>query len=185
MSELMDEARKAAQIIYDSTKDHDCQFLTFRWTVDQFITTMMTDQLATAFSVYDRLSNEGHTQDNPYVYNDLDNSAYILTDWKDLDRNKEKAFCLTDQNHNYLFRLIEDEVFGKSQMFLYRWESPIELHQLKERNGGRYNDLRDKQYLASSFDVIMGNRPQDAPVNQVRYVESALFNLNTVWLEDE
>lgn len=185
MSELMDEARKAAQIIYDSEKDRECQFLTFRWTVDQFITTMITDQLATAFTVYDRLERGGYTEANKYEYNDLDNHAFILTDWQSLDRQREKAFCITDQNHNYLYRLIEDEAFGKSQMFLYRWETSSELQAMKKRNGGRYNDLRDREYLGASFDVILGKHPCDAPVDKAHYVEYALFNLNTIWWEDE
>ena len=180
MSDLMDSAKEAAGVIYASSTDRDCQFLALRWAVDNFVSTMMTDQLATAFSVYDRLSREGYNQSNPYVYNDLDNSAFIVEDWKDLDRVTEKAFCLTDQNHNYLFRLIADDVFNKSQMMLYRYEHQGELDKLKHNNGSRYNDLRDKEYLAASPDVIVG-RSIDAPTDKVHFVESALFNLNSVW----
>jgi hypothetical protein len=175
----MDTSKKAANLLYNAHTDDDCKFLALQWAVDDLIANIVADNIESAYAVYDRLESGGYTIHNQYEYNDLDNHAYIVS-W---DHKFEKAFVITDQNRNFLYRIRNDGDFNKKQMFIYTFRNMNHLSKLQMYGRSKYNDMRDDDYLCGSPDVIIGRAP-DCPAWQMGATKHALMCLNSIYWDE-
>lgn len=97
-------SKVVAHALLGSSDDRDCQWLHLEWAIDYFVGHDAVMKFPEAMQCYRTLAKEDHTVDNPFVFNDLDNAAFIVEwpgDWV--------AYAMSDQNVNYVYVLKEVE----------------------------------------------------------------------------
>jgi len=128
-----------------------------QWFLASYIGLVMRDMQPKFEKLYQFLSENGHTKNNRFDWNDIDNFDYILPSQKN-----RRAMVMIAQNWKVLVIFIDNKI-----------ESELHIRELADRMPGKYNiygkPLTLKHYINNGYQLKYGDNRDEGYVISHKY----------------
>lgn len=181
-----------AQMLTDVEDDfgsrHGCRDLLMRWILEKYTGILVMKALPDIHDVYRKLQYLRYTQNDPLVFNDLDNKAW----W--IPAEDKKVFVMQSQSRFKLVIIDSDSIMDSVHVrrLWYRWDADRNsgwhkfktLKWFKDHNWEpEYRDCRDEGYVLSYECMTCGERENHGKVDRGNHYEPQQFLNDIGWTQ--
>lgn len=134
--------------------------LNLEWTVDKYVQNKVEANLPDILFIHEKLKEHGHTEKNPYVYNDLDNKLFYFP------HDSRKVFAMTSQNLNFLVIYEESgTALKKRKLHIRRYWDRFDKNDTFREEEDRECRKKGMRYAITRADWINENYSDNVPGN--------------------
>lgn len=165
---VIDGREHLAELIelFDINEDpKELEQLSLEWTVGEYIMRKVEANIPDVLSIYEKLKKKCRTQENPYVYNDMDNSLFYIP------HKKRKVFAMTSQNFNFLviYDGYEKENYKDIRLHIRRYWDKFKIRNKVDREESEDYKKKGMKHAIVNADWITERYSDNVANNQ--YVE--------------